>query len=236
MLILGLVVLYGQKTFSNIRSYLPQDQESTPTPTPLAISKIWFVWNGLLYRYFCKMWKCDLLREGFWGVFSHLCFSSSQILSNLLAFLAASSGPPMSNKSVGTRPPCWEVLVIIKSSRTHPEGLPHGGGDPTNGEVGDAADVIEGQDPLLIISLSEEVLFTGGSFEEPEVHLASLKGKKVRRPWACLSLQPLRVSSSFFSASTSFSFFPISDFLQHWTLDMMQSKVWKERTSTWVKS
>ena len=85
------------------------------------------------------------------------------------------------------------MLAITKSSKTHPEGLPHGGGDPTNGEVGDAADVIEGQDPLLIISLSEEGLFTGGIFGEPEVHLDSLKGRKVRRPWACRSLQPLRV-------------------------------------------
>ena len=178
--------------------------------------------------------KFDLLREGLWGVFSHLCFSSSQILSNLLAFLAASSGPPMSNKSVGTRPPCWEVLAIINSSRTHPEGLPHGGGDPTNGEVRDAADVIDWQDPLLINPLSEEELFTGGSFGEPEVHLDSLKGKKVRRPWACRSLQPLRVWSSSFS--TSFSLLTFSDFLHHSTLDMMQSKVWYERTSTWVKS
>ena len=85
------------------------------------------------------------------------------------------------------------MLAIIISSRTHPEGLPHGGGDPTDGEVGDAADVIEGQDPLLLTPLSEEVLFTGGSFGEPEVHLDSLKGKMVRRPWACRSLQPLRV-------------------------------------------
>ena len=134
------------------------------------------------------MLKFDLLREGFWGVLSHLCFSSSQILSNLLAFLAASSGPPMSNKSVGTRPPCWEVLAITKSSRTHPEGLPHGGGDPTNGKVRDASDVIEGQDLLLIVPLPKEELFTGGSFVETEVHLDldldldSLKGKKVRRP------------------------------------------------------
>ena len=85
------------------------------------------------------------------------------------------------------------MLAIINSSRTHPEGLPHGGGDPTNGEVRDAADVIDWQDPLLINPLSEEELFTGGSFGEPEVHLASLKGRKVRRPCACLSLQPLRV-------------------------------------------
>ena len=89
------------------------------------------------------------------------------------------------------------MLAIIVSSRTHPEGFPHSRGDPTNGEVGDAADVIEGQDLLLIVPLPEEELFTGGSFGDPEVYLDldldSLKGKKVRRPWACLSLQPLRV-------------------------------------------
>ena len=87
------------------------------------------------------------------------------------------------------------MLAIIISSRTHPEGLPHSRGDPTNGEVGDAADVIEGQDLLLIVPLPEKELFTGGSFGDPEVYLDldSLKGKKVRRPCACLSLQPLRV-------------------------------------------
>ena len=91
------------------------------------------------------------------------------------------------------------MLAIIKISRTHPEGLPHGGGDPTNGEVGNAADIIEGQYLLLIVPLPEEELFTGGSFVEPEVYLDldldldSRKGKKVRRPCACLSLQPLRV-------------------------------------------
>ena len=85
VLILSLVVLCGQKTFSNIRSYL--DQESTPTPTPLAISKIWFVWNGLLYRYFCKMWNLTCWGKAFGECF-HISVSplpkSSQIFWRFL--------------------------------------------------------------------------------------------------------------------------------------------------------
>ena len=45
-----------------------------------------------------------LFREGFCPVSSHLFLSARQILSNLSAFLAASSGPAMLNKSVGTSP------------------------------------------------------------------------------------------------------------------------------------
>ena len=104
VLIVGLVVLCGQKTFFNIRSYFGPRINTNPNTIGnfqnlicVKRSTVWVLLQNL---------KFDLLREGFWGVLSHFCFSSSQILSNLFAFLAASSGPPMSNKSVGTRPPC----------------------------------------------------------------------------------------------------------------------------------
>ena len=45
-----------------------------------------------------------LLRDGFWPFSPQLFLSACQILSNLSPFLAASSGPAISNKSVGTSP------------------------------------------------------------------------------------------------------------------------------------
>ena len=142
----------------------------------------------------------------------HLCSKSKSSKRRLVSWsadqLISWSIGQQTIKSEADHLLSWSVIHQKGSwSVAHPEGFPHCGADPANGEVGDAADIVERQTFLFILLLPEQ---RWGGVHLVEVYLVSLKGRKVRRPWACLFLHPPASSSSTFPST---SFFPLSDSL-----------------------